>query len=86
MATDPPSTAGGYDEPAVMAVVGIEIVREGEGGGCCRAIGPAVLQDRWYCSRDGGYEGERAAARVGGAGNAGRWASPTAGKREGISL
>ena len=28
MATDPPSTAGGYDEPAVMAVVGIEIVRE----------------------------------------------------------
>jgi len=35
MATDPPSTAGGYDEPAVMAVVGIEIVREGEGDGCC---------------------------------------------------
>ena len=24
-----------------MAVVGIEIVREGEGGGCCRAIVPA---------------------------------------------
>ena len=46
-----------------MAVVGIEIMREGEGGGC---------------------EGERAAARVGGPGNAGRGASPTAGKREGI--
>jgi hypothetical protein len=34
----------------------------------------------------GGCEGERAAARVGGAGNAGRGASPTAGKREGISF
>jgi len=33
-----------------------------------------------------GCEGERAAARVGGAGNAGRGASPTAGKREGISF
>ena len=31
-------------------------------------------------------EGERAAARVGGARNAGRGASPTAGKREGISF
>ena len=39
---------------AVMAVVGIEIVREGEGGGCCRATVPAVLQYRGYCSRDGG--------------------------------
>ena len=28
----------------VMTVVGIEIVREGEGGGCCRATVPAVLQ------------------------------------------
>ena len=33
-----------------------------------------------------GYEGERAAARVGGTGNAGRGASPTAGKRKGISF
>ena len=33
-----------------------------------------------------GYEGERAAARVGGAGNTGRGASSTAGKREGISF
>ena len=31
-------------------------------------------------------KGERVAARVGGAGNAGRGASPTAGKREGISF
>ena len=46
----------------------------------------AVLQYRGYCSRGGGCEGERAAARVGGAGNAGRRASPTAGKREGISF
>ena len=34
----------------------------------------------------GGCESERAAARVLGAGNAGRGASPTAGKREGISF
>ena len=33
-----------------------------------------------------GCEGERAAARVLDAGNAGRGASPTAGKREGISF
>ena len=33
-----------------------------------------------------GCEGEGMAARVGGAGNAGRGASPTAGKREGISF
>ena len=33
-----------------------------------------------------GREGERAAVRVGGAGNAGRGTSPTAGKREGISF
>ena len=45
-----------------------------------------VLQYRGYCSRDGGCEGKRAAARVGGAGNAGRGASPTAGKREEISF
>ena len=41
-----------------------------------------VLQYRaGYCSRDGGCEGKRAAARVRGAGNAGR-----AGKREGSSF
>ena len=56
---------------------------EGSGGG---ATVPAVLQYRGYCSRDGGCEDKRAAARVGGAGNAGRGASPTAGKREGISF
>ena len=39
-----------------------------------------------YGSRSGGCEGERAAARVGGAGNAGRGALPTAGKREGSSF
>ena len=33
-----------------------------------------------------GREGKRAAARVGGAENAGCGASPTAGKREGISF
>ena len=69
-----------------MAVVGIEIVREGEGGGCCRTTVPAVLQyprvlfTRWRAVR------VRAAARVGGAGNAGRGASSTAGKREVISF
>ena len=57
-----------------MAVVGIEIAREGEGGGCWCTTVPAVLQYRGYCSRGGGCEGERAAARVGGAGNAGRGA------------
>ncbi|XP_039819277.1 uncharacterized protein LOC120681720 isoform X2 [Panicum virgatum] len=39
---------------------------------------PRVLFTRWE-----GCEGERVAARVGGAGNAGRGASPTVGKREG---
>ena len=39
-----------------------------------------------YCSRGVGCEVERVAARVGGAGNAGRGASPTAGKREVISF
>ena len=38
---------------AVMAVVGIEIVREGEGSGCCRATVPAVLQ----CPRVRGVKG-----------------------------
>ena len=65
---------------------GIERIVEEEGGGCCRATVPAVLQYHGYCSRGGGCEGERVAARVGGAGNAGRGASPTAGKREGISF
>ena len=46
---------------SVMAVVGIEIVRERRRS----ATVPAVLQYRGYCSRDGGCEGERAAARVG---------------------
>ena len=46
----------------------------------------AALRYREYCSRDGGCEGERAAARVLGAGNAGRGASPMAGKREGFSF
>ena len=64
----------------VMAVVGIEIVRERR----WRATVPAVLQYRGNCSQEEGCEGERAAARVGGVGNAGHGASPTAGKREGI--
>jgi len=56
-------------------------VREGEGGGCCRATVPAGTVHEME-----GCEGERAAARVLGAGNAGRGASPTAGKRKGISF
>ena len=68
-----------------MAVVGIEIVREGEGGGCWRDTVPAVLQYRAGTIHEmAGCEGERATARVRGAGNAGRGASPMAGKREGI--
>ena len=63
----------------VLAVVGIEIVREGEGGGCCRVTVPAMLQYRGHCSQIG-------SRRQPGAGNAGRGASPTAGKREGISF
>jgi len=39
-----------------------------------------VLFTRWR------LRGKRAAARVGGVGNAGRGASPTADKREGISF
>ena len=65
-----------------MAVVGIEIVRERR----WRATVPAVLQYRGNCSQEEGCEGKRAAARVGGAGNAGRGASPTTGKSEGISF
>ena len=65
----------------VMTVVGIEIVREGEGGGCCRATVPACTVHKME-----GCDGERAAARVLGAGDAGRGASSTAGKREGISF
>ena len=34
-----------------MAVVGIEIVREGEGGGCCHATVPRVLFTRWRAVR-----------------------------------
>ena len=34
-----------------MAVVGIEIVREGEGGGCCRATVPTVLFTIWRAAR-----------------------------------
>jgi len=69
-----------------MAVVGIEIVREGEGAIAIALQYPRATVPRGYCSRDGGCEGEGAAARVGGAGNTGRGASPTAGKREGFSF
>ena len=58
----------------------------GRGRWLLRATVPAVLQYRGYCSQEEGCEGKRAAARVGGAGDAGRGASPTAGKREGISF
>ena len=71
-----------FVDSCVMAVVGIEIVRER----LPPRYSTAVLQYRGYCSRDGGCEGKRAAARVLGTGNAGRGASPTAGKREGISF
>ena len=71
-----------YFRICVMAVVGIEMVRERR----WRATVPVVLQCRGNCSQEEGCEGERAAVRVGGAGNAGRGASPTASKREGISF
>ena len=71
-----------FVDSCVMAVVGIEIVRERLLARCSTV----VLQYRGYCSRDGGCEGKRVAARVLGPGNAGHGASPTAGKREGISF
>ena len=66
----------------VMAVVGIEIVREGGQQRWARhstrgATVPRVLFTRW---RRLGFWGCR------GAGNAGRGALPTTGKREGISF
>jgi len=64
-----------------LAVVGIEIMRGGEGGGCCRATVPAGTVHEMEAVRR-----ERGAARVGSAGNVGRRTSPTAGKREGISF
>ena len=67
-----------FVDSCVMAVVGIERIVEEEGADA------AALQYRGYCSRGGDCGGERAAARVGGAGNAGRGALPTAGKREGF--
>ena len=65
-----------------MNAIGIEILRERR----WRATVPAVLQYARELFTGGGCEGERAAARVLGAGNAGRGASPTAGKRKGISF
>jgi len=66
----------------VMAVVGIEIVRERR----WRATGPAELQYLRGTVHRKRVARARAAAGVLGAGNAGRGASPTAGKREGISF
>jgi len=65
---------------------GIERIVEEEGAAAAAQQYPRCYSTNGYCSRGGGCEGERAAARVGGAGNAGRGASPTAGKREGISF
>ena len=65
---------------------GIERIVEEEGAAADALQYPRCYSTSGYCSRGGGCEGERAAARVGGAGNAGRGASPTAGKREGISF
>ena len=59
---------------------------EEEGAAAAALQYPRCNSTRGYCSRGGGCEGERAADRVGGAGNAGRGASPTVGKREGISF
>ena len=70
---------------SVNVMVGVGSRGLGDSSDGCDTV-PAVLQYRGYCSQGGGCEGERAAARVGGAGNAGRGASPTAGKREGISF
>jgi len=73
-----------FETMGVMCVVvGLQIVREGEGGGCCRATVPAVLRFHGYCSRDEGREGERAAARVGALGTpaAGLRPRPARGKR-----
>ena len=33
-----------------MAVVGLQFVREGEGGGCCRATVPRVLFTGWIAA------------------------------------
>ena len=68
----------------VMAVIGIEIVREG--GDCYRATVPRRYSTTRVLFTRCGCEGKGAVARVGGAGNAGCGASPTAGKREGISF
>ena len=69
-----------------MVVVGLQIVREGEGDGCCEPQYPRCYSTAGTVHKMEGREGEKAAARVGGAGNAGRGPSPTAGKREGISF
>ena len=74
-----------YDRAAVMCVVGLRGLRRKKGRLPPR-YSTHVLQYLGYCSRGGGCEGERAAARVGGAGNASRRASPTASKREGSSF
>ena len=62
---------------------GIERIVEEEGAAAAALQYPRCYSTRGCCSRDGGCEGKRAAARVGGAVNAGHGASPTAGKREG---
>jgi len=62
-----------------MDVVGIEIVRERRR----RATVPTCYSTACTVHGAAGCEGKRAAARVG---DAGRGASPTAGKREGISF
>jgi hypothetical protein len=65
----------------VVVVVGIGRIEEEESDG---ATVPAVLQYRGYCSQ---LRGRGPAARaLRGAGNAGRGASPMAGKREDFSF
>jgi hypothetical protein len=64
-----------------VVVVGIGRIEEKESGD---ATVPVVLQYHGYCSQ---LRGRGPAARaVRGAGNAGRGASPMAGKREGFSF
>ena len=65
-----------------MAVVGIEIVRERR----WRATVPAMLQYHRNCSQEEAARARERRLGLGGTGNAGRGASPTAGKREGVSF
>ena len=64
-----------YFRICVMAVVGIEMVRERR----WRATVPVVLQYRGNCSQEEGCQGERAAARVGG-----RWFRPRPAREKGF--